>query len=163
MRLLKILVIGLVALWPVSASSQATNLALSGFEFDGDAAIEVTADSLSVDQNTGVATFLGNVIIGQGVIRLSAAEVRVVYSDDTGAIARFVATGGITFVTENEAAEAESAEYDLTTGVLVLSGSVLLTMGASALSADLMTVSLNDGTARLEGNVRTVLAPGGRG
>lgn len=161
MRSLKILAIGLVALWPSLALAQATNLALSGFEFDGSAAIEVTADSLSVDQNTGVATFVGNVIIGQGTIRLSAGEVRVEYSDDTGAIARFIATGGITFVTENEAAEAESADYDLTTGILVLSGSVLLTMGPSALSADTMTVSLNDGTARLEGNVRTVLAPGG--
>ena len=161
MRSLKILAIGLLALWPALASAQATSLALSGFEFDGSAAIEVTADSLSVDQNTGVATFIGNVIIGQGSIRLSAGEVRVEYSDDTGAIARFVASGGISFVTESEAAEAESANYDLTTGILVLSGSVLLTMGASALSADVMTVSLNDGTARLEGNVRTVLAPGG--
>jgi hypothetical protein len=34
-------------------------------------------------------------------------------------------------------------------------------MGASALSADTMTVSLEDGTAMLEGNVRTVLAPSG--
>jgi len=160
-RPLKILAIGLVAFWPVFASAQATNLALSGFEFDGSATIEVTADSLSVDQNTGVATFVGNVIIGQGAIRLSAGEVRVEYSDDTGAIARFVASGGVTFVTENEAAEAEIANYDLTTGILVLSGSVLLTMGASALSADMMTVSLNDGTARLEGSVRTVLVPSG--
>jgi len=160
-RPLKILAIGLVAFWPVFASAQATNLALSGFEFDGSATIEVTADSLSIDQNTGVATFVGNVIIGQGAIRLSAGEVRVEYSDDTGAIARFVASGGVTFVTENEAAEAEIANYDLTTGILVLSGSVLLTMGASALSADMMTVSLNDGTSRLEGNVRTVLVPSG--
>ena len=160
MRSLRILAIGVLALWPALASSQATSLALNGFEFDGAAAIEVTADSLSVDQNTGIATFLGNVIIGQGAIRLSAGEVRVEYSDETGAIARFIATGGITFVTENEAAEAESADYGLTTGILVLSGSVLLTLGPSALSADTMTVSLNDGTARLEGNVRTVLAPG---
>jgi len=38
-RPLKILAIGLVAFWPVFASAQATNLALSGFEFDGSATI----------------------------------------------------------------------------------------------------------------------------
>lgn len=161
MRSLKILAVGIMALWPLLAAAQSTSLALSGFEFDSSAPVEVTADSLAVDQNTGIATFKGNVIIGQGSIRISASEVQVIYSDETGEIARFVASGGVTFVTENEAAEAESADYDLTTGMLVLTGSVLLKMGASALSADTMTVSLEDGTAMLEGNVRTVLAPSG--
>jgi len=160
-RSLKILAVGIMALWPLLAVAQSTSLALSGFEFDGSAPVEVTADSLAVDQNTGIATFKGNVIIGQGSIRISASEVQVIYSDETGEIARFVAAGGVTFVTESEAAEAESADYDLTTGMLVLTGSVLLKMGASALSADTMTVSLEDGTAMLEGNVRTVLAPSG--
>lgn len=161
MRSLKILAVGIMALWPLLAAAQSTSLALSGFEFDSSTPVEVTADSLAVDQNTGIAIFKGNVIIGQGSIRISASEVQVIYSDETGEIARFVATGGVTFVTESEAAEAESADYDLTTGMLVLTGSVLLKMGASALSADTMTVSLEDGTAMLEGNVRTVLAPSG--
>jgi len=39
---------------------------------------------------------------------------------------------------------------------------VLLAQGASALSADTMTIRLKDGTARMSGNVRTRLQTGGK-
>ena len=43
-----------------------TNIDLGGMQVDTSAAIEVTADSLAVDQDTGSAVFQGNVVIGQG-------------------------------------------------------------------------------------------------
>ena len=147
---------------PGPLSAQAA-VDLGGLSADPDAPVEVTADQLSVEQATGTAVFSGNVVVGQGNLRLAAAQVRVVYDDATGAIARFAASGGVTVVTETEAAEAEEAEYDLTTGLLTMSGNVLLTQGQNALSAERMVVDVEAGTARMEGRVRTVFQPGAQG
>jgi lipopolysaccharide export system protein LptA len=137
-----------------------TNIALGGLTVDTTAAIEVIADSLSVDQDTGIAIFDGNVMIGQGDLRITAGRVEVVYGTDTSQIARLVATNGVTFVTATEAAEAQEADYDITTGTLVLSGEVLLTQGNSAISAGRMHINVADGTATMDGRVRTVLQQG---
>lgn len=137
-----------------------TNVNLGGITVDQTAAIEVTADSLSVDQDTGQAIFEGNVLIIQGDLRLTAGQVEVVYGTATSEIARLIASGGVTFVTAQEAAEATQANYDVSTGELVLSGDVLLTQGASAISAGQMTINVTDGTATMDGRVRTVLQQG---
>ncbi|MFT6074232.1 MAG: lipopolysaccharide export system protein LptA [Yoonia sp.] len=137
-----------------------TNIALGGPIVDTTATIEVIADSLSVDQDTGMAVFDGNVIIGQGDLRITAGRVEVVYGTDTSQIARLVASNGVTFVTATEAAEAQEADYDIETGILVLSGEVLLTQGSSAISAGQMRINVADGTATMDGRVRTVLQQG---
>lgn len=140
----------------LAAPAGAQTVGLGGLSADPSAPVEVTAETLSVDQSTGEATFSGNVVIGQGGLRLAAAEVTVLYSEATGEIARMQAAGGVTFVTETEAAEAEAADYDLESGLLTLTGNVLLTQGANALSSDRMVVDLGAGTARMEGGVRTI-------
>jgi lipopolysaccharide export system protein LptA len=137
-----------------------TNINLGGIRADSSAPVEVAADSLTVDQDTGTAVFSGNVVIGQGDLRLSAGSVRVIYDEATGDITKLNASGGVTFVTATEAAEAQTAVYDLTSGTIVLTGDVLLTQGASALSANQMTVNVNTGTAQMSGRVRTVFQQG---
>jgi lipopolysaccharide export system protein LptA len=149
------------ALFIANSAIAQTNVALGGLTVDTSAAIEVTADSLSVDQDTGTAVFDGNVIIGQGDLRITAGRVEVIYGSDTSQIARLVASNGVTFVTATEAAEAQQADYDIETGVLVLSGEVLLTQGASAISAGRMRINVTDGTAIMDGRVRTILQQGG--
>lgn len=149
----------LLVLWPVLAVAQA-NIALGGLNADPGEPVEITADALTVDQDSRSATFQGNVVIGQGGLRMAAGTVSVVYDEATGQIARLSASGGVTLVTETEAAEAETADYDLTTGLLTMTGDVLLTQGASALSADRMVVNLADNTARMDGRVRTVFQTG---
>jgi lipopolysaccharide export system protein LptA len=137
-----------------------TNINLGGIRADSSAPVEVAADSLTVDQDTGTAVFSGNVVIGQGDLRLSASSVRVIYDEATGDITKLNASGGVTFITATEAAEAQTAVYDLTSGTIVLTGDVLLTQGASALSANQMTVNVNTGTAQMSGRVRTVFQQG---
>lgn len=143
-----------------TAAFAQTNIDLDGMEVDTTAAIEVTADSLSIDQDSGQAIFEGDVLIIQGDLRLAAGRVEVVYGTDTSEIARLIATEGVTFVTADEAAEAQQAIYEVSTGILVLTGEVLLTQGASAISAAQMTINVTDGTASMEGRVRTVLQQG---
>ena len=138
-----------------------TNIDLGGVTVDTSSAIEVTAESLSVEQDTGTAVFTGAVIVAQGDLKLSAERVEVVYAADTSEISRLIASGGVTFVTADEAAEAQNADYDVIAGLLTLTGDVLLTQGASAISAQRMVVNVATGSAQMDGRVRTVLQQGG--
>lgn len=143
-----------------SAIAQGTNVAFGAIKQDTSAPVEATADNLSVDQNTGTATLTGNVLIGQGEMRLTAAKVLVVYRSERAGIARLEATGGVTLVSGPDAAEAQNADYDVDRGTIVMTGDVLVTQGQSALTADRMTVNLVDGTAQMSGRVKTILQTG---
>jgi lipopolysaccharide export system protein LptA len=141
-----------------------TAVPFGGLEHDASLPVEITADSLEVDQADGAATFVGNVVIGQGSMRLSAGKVRVEYAagdDATGQIEKLTASGGVTLVNVAEAAEAAQAVYTIDSGSITMSGSVILTQGRNALSADRMVVNLNSGQARLDGRVKTILQSGG--
>ena len=140
--------------------AQGTGVAFGTIRQDTNQPVEVAADNLSVDQETGTAIFTGNVVIGQGEMRLSAARVLVVYRSGGDGIARLEATGGVTLISGPDAAESERADYDIDTGTIEMSGNVLLAQGRSALSADRMSVRLSDGTARMSGRVRTILQTG---
>ena len=146
---------------PFAAAAQGTDISFGGLRQDTSLPVEVTADSLQVDQANGAATFSGNVLVAQGEMRLSAGQVLVIYAQEAGRIAELKASGGMTFVTPNEAAEAAEAVYDLGAGQLVLTGDVILTQGPTALSANRMTVDLRSGTGQLDGRVRTVFQPSG--
>jgi lipopolysaccharide export system protein LptA len=148
----------LAVLIPGLAAAQ-TDLSLGDIAADTDTPVEVTAESLTVDQNTGRTILTGNVLVVQGDIRIKAGQMEVFYDAEGSAITRLVAGEGITFTTATQAAEAAAADYDLATGLLVLTGDVLLTQGRNALSSDRMTVNLRDGTARLDGQVRVVILP----
>lgn len=145
---------------PTAVGAQGANVAFGTISQDTSLPVEVTSDELSVDQGTGTAVFTGNVVIGQGDMRLSAQRVMVVYRASAEGIARLEATGGVTLVSGADAAEAQRADYSIDEGTIVMSGNVLLAQGASALSADTMTIRLTDGTARMSGNVRTRLQTG---
>jgi lipopolysaccharide export system protein LptA len=145
----------------MSVAAQGTNVAFGTIRQDTGLPVEVTADNLSVDQATGTAVFTGNVLIGQGEMRLSATRVLVVYRADAEGIARLEATGGVTLVSGPDAAESERADYNIDSGTIVMSGNVLLAQGRNALSSDKMSVKLSDGTAQMSGRVKTVLQTGG--
>lgn len=162
MRMISILRASLVALGLAAgaAVAQGANLTFGGMQADTSAPVEVTADNLSVDQNANTATFEGNVVIGQGEMRLSAGRVLVVYAEDRSRIRRLEARGGVTLVNGAEAAEAERADYNIDDGTVVMTGNVLLTQGASALSAERMVVNLETGQAQMTGRVKTILQNG---
>ncbi|MTH63029.1 lipopolysaccharide transport periplasmic protein LptA [Paracoccus shanxieyensis] len=126
------------------------------------APVEVTADQLQVDQATGLATFSGNVLIGQGAMRLSADRVTVTYAQGNAQkISKLKAEGNVTLASGGDAAEAQAADYDVGSGNVVLTGDVLLTQGANVLAGEKVTVNLKSGTANASGRVRSVLQSGG--
>ncbi|MEL7097631.1 MAG: LptA/OstA family protein [Pseudomonadota bacterium] len=154
--LLTVLILSLAA--PTFA--QGTSVSFGTIRQDPDAPVEVTADNLSVDQANGTAVFTGNVLIGQGQMRLTAARVLVVYKSTGDGIERLEASGGVTLVSGPDAAEAERADYNIDRGTIDMAGNVLLTQGPSALTADRMSVNLSDGSARMSGRVKTILQTG---
>lgn len=160
MRLRLLLVAAFTACLTTVLSAQGASVAFGTIAQDTSLPVEVSSDDLSVDQATGEAVFSGNVVIGQGEMRLSAARVVVIYRAEQQGIASLEATGGVTLVSGPDAAEAQRADYSIDSGTIVMRGDVLLTQGQSALSADEMTIRLQDGTARMSGNVRTRLQTG---
>ncbi|WP_299152800.1 lipopolysaccharide transport periplasmic protein LptA [uncultured Tateyamaria sp.] len=140
--------------------AQGTQVAFGTIQQDTSAPVEVTADELNVNQDTGAALFTGNVVIGQGEMRLSAPRVLVIYLEDRAGIERLEATGGVTVVSGPDAAEAQRADYSIDTGVIVMTGDVLMTQGQSAISGDKATIQLDDGTARVQGRVKSILQSG---
>lgn len=143
------------------ALAQETNVAFGGLTQDTSLPVEITADTLSVNNADGSAVFSGNVLVGQGEMRLSAAEVRVDYAPDSRAIERLHATGGVTIASRQDAAEAREAVYTIDSGLVVMTGDVLLTQGQSALSGQKLTLNLKEGTGVIEGGVSTTFVPGG--
>ena len=146
---------------PMAAIAQSTSIALGTGAFDSGLPVEVSADALSIDQESGAATFDGNVLVVQGDVRMSASQVVIVYATDgagsANGISRLVASGGVTFVTATDAAEAETAEYSIESAMVTLTGNVLLTQGPTAISGEKLVVDLTSGSGRMEGRVRTVI------
>lgn len=152
------LCIALLGTTPLLA--QGTSLTFGTITQDTTAPVEVTSDELSVDQETGRAVFVGNVIVGQGELRLAAQKVTVIYREESAGIERMIATGNVTLVSGLDAAEAERADYTIDSGEIIMTGNVLLTQGLSAIASDKMVIYLKDGTANMTGRVKTILQTG---
>jgi len=148
-----------LGLLPLAASAQAATVAFGGLKQDTTLPVEIASDQLTVNQADGRAIFTGNVLAAQGDMRLSAAVVEVEYSADGKGIARLHASGGVTLASLSEAAEAQDAVYTIASGVVVMTGDVLLTQGASAISGQKLVVDLTTGTGTMEGRVQTVFVP----
>ena len=149
-----------LALGGTLAVAQTTQVAFGTIKADPTLPVEVTADTLDVNQADGSAEFIGNVVVGQGEMRLSAQRVLVIYNQEASGIDRMEATGDVVLVNGPDAAEADRADYSIKTGVIVMTGNVLLTQGPNALTSDRMTVNLTQGTAQMAGRVKTILNTG---
>ncbi|MFV1462503.1 MULTISPECIES: LptA/OstA family protein [unclassified Phaeobacter] len=153
-----------VALFSTGVSAQSASIAFGSIKADPSQPVEVTAETLDVNQADGSARFVGDVVIVQGVMRLSADNVLVIYKqDETGktGVERLEATGNVILVNGPDAAEAEKAEYTIDSGTVVMTGNVLLSQSTGTLTSNRLVVNLTTGTASLSGRVKTILNGGG--
>ncbi len=154
-------VLALIWFAPVPLQAQGTGVTLGGLESVRGLPIEIVADDLQVDNTTGETLFRGNAVLGQGDMRLAAESIRIVFSTgDEQRIRRLEASGGVTLVTSEEAAEARDVDYDVDSGTVNMRGSVILTQGPNVLSGDVFRFDLDTGQGRMEGNVRTIIQSG---
>ncbi len=135
------------------------DIGFGGVDHDASQPVEVTADSLTVDQTNGNAVFEGNVIVVQGDLRMAAARIEVVYSPAGGSrsVQEVIASGGVMVTRGEDAAEGAEARYAVQDAQLTMSGDVLVTQGPTAISGDRMVVNMETGIGTVDGRVRTVL------
>ena len=138
--------------------AQGTGLSFSGLDAVRGLPVEIRSDQLQVDNTTGETVFTGNAVLGQGDMRIAAPQIRIIYAPgDGGRIQRLEASGGVTLVTAQEAAEAATAIYEVAAGTVAMRGSVILTQGQNVLSGDRLDVNVRTGQGRMDGNVRTII------
>lgn len=123
--------------------------------------LDVTADTLEVDQDSGSSVFAGNVLAVQGGMRIAAQSLRIEYEPGARAgtqrVSRLVASGGVTMVTEGEAIEAREAVYSLSAQSLEMTGDVIFVQGSNLLSGQRFVADLRSGSGRMIGRVRTII------
>jgi len=144
-----------------------TNNPFGGFKHDNTQPIEITSDSLEVRQAEELAIFTGEVIAGQGTLRLTADKLEVFYKQkqgsETGAIRNIKASGNVFLSNGAETAKGAKAEYDVVTGLVRMYGNVVLTQGENAIAGDTLFIDLNKGTGRIEaagnGRVKSIFTP----
>jgi len=165
--------VGLAACAAVIATSPAGAQGkgpFGGFKHDSKAPIEITANTLEVRQAEKLAVFSGEVVAGQGTLRLTADRVEVNYTaeksdNDTGAIQKMRAEGNVFLSNDSETAQGEWAEYDVAGGIVRMGGNVVLTQGGNAISGQSLVIDLNAGTGRVEGGtgrVTSTFKPSGK-
>jgi lipopolysaccharide export system protein LptA len=153
-------VMAFFALAPALGNAQGASVAFGGLKQDTSLPVEVSSDQLNVNQADGTAVFTGNVLVGQGEMRLAAERVKVEYTADGGGISKLFASGGVTLTNATDAAESREAVYTIDSGNVVMTGDVLLTQSGSALSGQKLVIDLKAGTGVMEGRVQTVFQPG---
>ena len=144
-----------------SAMLAQTTIGFGGVPHDPDQPVDVTAESLTLDQSSGEVTFTGDVVVVQGDLRLAADEVRVRYSDDSGTtqVTEVRATGNVLVTRGTDAAEGEEAFYDVPAGIFRVTGNVVIVQGPTTIAGDRLVLDMNTGNGRVEGRVRTTLTP----
>ena len=134
---------------------------VANFKFNTSLPLEIRSKELNIEQNTGRATFSGNVIATQGNLILTALTLVVEYalknSRMTSEMEKLTANKDVTIVSETQSAVANKMVYDVMSEKIIMTGDVILKEGLSATSGDRLTINLNTGSRRMEGNVRTLI------
>lgn len=143
-----------------SAFAQSTQIRFGGIKSDPSLPVEIVSDSLTINQGDATALFSGDALVTQGEMKLSAKTLFVEYSQRDKAIETITADDQVLLVNAIDAVQADHAVYTLATGLVVLTGNVLMTQGSSAISAPSMVIDLTTGTGQMEGRVTTTFVPG---
>lgn len=138
------------------------------------APIEIAADSLEVLQKDEVALFSGNVIASQADTQIKANSMKVFYggakeksNPDAPSISKIEVTGNVFIRTKAETAQGDKGVYDVTTGIITLSGNVALTKDQNIIKGGSLIVDMNKGYSKIvndasqgsNGRVRGLFTP----
>lgn len=163
MKFIKILLLTTLINTTILSFSIAENVEkpVANFKFNTSLPLEIRSKELNIEQNTGRATFSGNVIATQGNLILTALTLVVEYalknSRMTSEMEKLTANKDVTIVSETQSAVANKMVYDVMSEKIIMTGDVILKEGLSATSGDRLTINLNTGSRRMEGNVRTLI------
>jgi len=137
-----------VAATPVWAQSEPAG------RHDSSQPIEITADTLEVQQQQQLAIFRGEVDAVQGDMLLSADVLVVHYRDnnqdpDQPDISRIDAEGNVFVSSPQETAQGARGTYDVDNGKIHLDGGVVLTQGDNVIQGEQLELDLESGKSRV--------------
>jgi lipopolysaccharide export system protein LptA len=144
---------------PAQAQAQQnTQRQMSSLALSNDAPIQIESDRLEVSEQTGIATFTGNVNVVQGETLLKSGEMIVHYSNDggsastgTAAIERIDLSGKVFLQSGTQTATGDRGSFNMVSEVLELTGErVVLSEGDNVLVGCKLTVQVQSGNALLE-------------
>ncbi|MFO8083485.1 MAG: lipopolysaccharide transport periplasmic protein LptA [Desulfobacterales bacterium] len=124
--------------------------------------IQITADVLIADNESGFAEFIGNVRATQGTTVITSDRLKVFYKDDAagvekmtgsaGAMEKIVATGNVNINMDDRKAVSNQAEYSMEKRILVLSGpDSKVTTANESIAGSVITFYRDDGRIKVEG------------
>ena len=112
---------------------------------DRDQPVQVSADSASFNEKTGIATYNGSVVVRQGTLEIRAEQI-VITTDRKGTVLSTVATGTPARYQQQTDpkrgpvnAEADRIDYDARNDVIVLTGKARLRQDASSFQGSSIT------------------------
>jgi lipopolysaccharide export system protein LptA len=150
-----------LAAW-LAMSAGAVALAQT-YEKDTQEPIEISSNTLDVDQVKNIAVFKGNVVAIQGEMRLRSDVMTVYYTrkdentpkvegeSTQGAISKIVVNGNVVLATPEESAQGKDGLYEVDKKMLYLTGNVLLTRGKNILRGTRLDYNLVTGRSVLLG------------
>ncbi len=142
-----------------------------GAGYDTSLPIEITADSLEVQQEAQIAVFRGNVDAVQGELNLRADQLIVHYrtnSENQNSIRLIEANGNVFLSSPTEMAQGEKGVYDVDADTIQLTGSVVLIRGDNVIRGDRLEMDLATGRSRVlsggleaggDGRVKALFVP----
>jgi lipopolysaccharide export system protein LptA len=104
--------------------------------------INVTADSLVIEESKKEATFTGNVVIARPNLTVTANAVVVSYGSGIDDVESFDASGNVRIETPGQVATGDRAVFDPKTQILRLTGNVLVQNSAGTIGGAVLTVDL---------------------
>lgn len=132
--------------------------------FDGKQPIEITSDSLQVEQQKNLAIFTGNVVAIQNDVRLKSDKMTVYYtsSDEQKAdtknpdeqkqtIKKIDVEGNVFLATPEETASGARGDYDVAGEEIHLFDNVVLTRGTNTLKGSKLTYNFASGHSVVTG------------
>ena len=122
---------------------------------DTEQPIEIVADNFTVDQDSKIATFEGQVVATQGNLTFRTETLRVFYETEKGkdepSIARLDALGRFRMESPSEVAEGDWAIYDVKSRTITIAGHVTLRRNQSEISGDRLEIDLETGLSKFNG------------
>jgi lipopolysaccharide export system protein LptA len=123
-----------------------------GGDHDANLPIEITADSLEVQQENQLAIFRGKVDAVQGEMNLRADVLVVHYrprEDNQNSISLIEVEGNVFVSSPDEMAQGDRGTYDVDAQIVELDGAVVLTQGENVIRGDHLVLNLATGQSKM--------------
>jgi lipopolysaccharide export system protein LptA len=113
----------------------------------------ITSDSLTFNAKDRVFSYVGNVQVTQGDMRLTSKTLEGTYSEKNELL-KLVAKGDVFISKQDIQATGQIASYDAVAAIVILTENPQLQQQESILRADKIKIFLNENRSQAEGDVR---------